>query len=193
MKKRYENGGEVDALEAANASEEAQEIADSLKRGAPGTSETITPSKPAAKATPKAAPKPTPMVGKGRREDGPPVGNAKRDFERSQDAKQPAKYESAYDRMNRTNREAGVDFDSMIGKLKKRLSGASDSGQDRILTGIKKKADENKFMGSTKMKSGGSVKPSSMGAVKQAKPSYGSASSRADGIATKGKTRGRYI
>ena len=40
---------------------------------------------------------------------------------------------------------------------------------------------------------GGSVKPSKMGAVKQAKPSYGSASSRADGIATKGKTRGRYI
>ena len=41
--------------------------------------------------------------------------------------------------------------------------------------------------------SGGSVKPSSMGGVKTAKPSFGSASSRADGIATKGKTRGRYI
>jgi len=51
---------------------------------------------------------------------------------------------------------------------------------------------DNSFPGS-KFKSGGSVKPSSMGAVKQAKPSYGSASSRADGIATKGKTRGRYI
>ena len=162
MKKRYEGGGEIDELEAANSSAESQEIADSIKRGTPGTSETITPSKPAPKAmpkaAPKAAPKPTPMMGKGRREDGPPVGYGKRDFETSQDKKP-----------------------------------SSNSGQDRILTGIKKKADENKFMGSTKMKSGGSVKPSSMGAVKQAKPSYGSASSRADGIASKGKTRGRYI
>ena len=49
-------------------------------------------------------------------------------------------------------------------------------GQDRILTGIKKNAGVNKFMGSTGMKSGGSV---------------GAASRRADGIATKGKTRCR--
>jgi hypothetical protein len=48
--------------------------------------------------------------------------------------------------------------------------------QDRILTGIKKKADENKFMGSTGLKKGGSVS---------------SASKRADGIAIKGKTRGK--
>ena len=48
-------------------------------------------------------------------------------------------------------------------------------GQDRILTGIKKKADENKFMGSTGLKSGGSVRSS--------------ASKRADGIAIRGKTR----
>ena len=37
MKKRYEGGGEIDAMEAANKSEEAMDIADSLKRGAPGT------------------------------------------------------------------------------------------------------------------------------------------------------------
>ena len=48
-------------------------------------------------------------------------------------------------------------------------------GQDRILTGIKKKADENKFMGSTGLKRGGSVRSS--------------ASKRADGIAIRGKTR----
>ena len=89
--------------------------------------------------------------------------------------KKPApKYETPYDRMNRTNREAGIDFDSAIGKLKKRITGASDSGQDRILTGIRKKSDENKFMGSTGMKSGGKVS---------------SASKRADGIAIRGKTR----
>jgi hypothetical protein len=89
--------------------------------------------------------------------------------------KKPAsKYETPYDRMNRTNRESGVDFDSMLGKLKNRITGASDRGQDRILTGIKKKSDENKFMGSTGMKSGGKVS---------------SASKRADGIAIRGKTR----
>ena len=89
--------------------------------------------------------------------------------------KKPApKYETPYDRMNRSNRESGIDFDSMVGKLKSRITGASDRGQDRILTGIKKKSDENKFMGSTGMKSGGKVS---------------SASNRADGIAIRGKTR----
>jgi hypothetical protein len=89
--------------------------------------------------------------------------------------KKPApKYETPYDRMNRSNREAGTDFDSMVGKLKNRITGASDRGQDRILTGIKKKSDENKFMGSTGMKSGGKVS---------------SASKRADGCAIRGKTR----
>jgi len=88
--------------------------------------------------------------------------------------KPAAKYETPYDRMNRTNRDAGIDFDSVVDKVKKRITGASDSGQDRILTGIKKKSDENKFMGSTGMKSGGKVS---------------SASKRADGIAIRGKTR----
>ena len=46
--------------------------------------------------------------------------------------------------------------------------------QDRILTGLKKKSDENKFMGSTGLKGGGKVS---------------SASRRADGIAIRGKTR----
>jgi len=89
--------------------------------------------------------------------------------------KKPApRYETSYDRMNRSNRESGIDFDSMVGKLKDRITGASDRGQDRILTGIKKKSDENKFMGSTNMKSGGKVS---------------SASKRADGCAIRGKTR----
>jgi hypothetical protein len=93
--------------------------------------------------------------------------------------KKPApRYETSYDRMNRSNRESGIDFDSMVGKLKDRITGASDRGQDRILTGIKKKADENKFMGSTGMKSGGKVS---------------SASKRADGCAIKGKTRGKMM
>ena len=46
-----------------------------------------------------------------------------------------------------------------------------------------------------KMKKGGSVKSSAskMGKVKTAKPSMGGASKRADGIAMKGKTKGRFV
>ena len=64
MKKRYEDGGEIDAMEAVNKSEEAMDIADSMKRGAPGTSETVkaTPKKAAPKAAPKAAAKETPKA-----------------------------------------------------------------------------------------------------------------------------------
>jgi hypothetical protein len=47
-------------------------------------------------------------------------------------------------------------------------------------------------MGTLNMKKGGVV-PSKMGAVKTAKPSMGSASSRADGIAQKGKTKGKLL
>jgi hypothetical protein len=44
-----------------------------------------------------------------------------------------------------------------------------------------------------RMKRGGAVKASKMGTVKQAKPSMGSASKRADGIAQRGKTKGRVL
>ena len=43
------------------------------------------------------------------------------------------------------------------------------------------------------MKKGGKVGASKMGKVKTSKPSMGSASKRADGIATKGKTRGKMV
>ena len=43
------------------------------------------------------------------------------------------------------------------------------------------------------MKRGGKVKASKMGSVKTAKPSMGSASRRGDGIAQRGKTKGRYL
>lgn len=45
--------------------------------------------------------------------------------------------------------------------------------------------------GASGFKRGGSIKASSMGKVKQAKPSMGSASRRGDGIAQRGKTRGK--
>jgi len=46
-------------------------------------------------------------------------------------------------------------------------------------------------MPETAFKRGGSVKPSKMGSVRTSKPSMSSASSRADGIASRGKTRGK--
>jgi len=84
-------------------------------------------------------------------------------------------YETPYARRNRENRDAGIDFDSMVNKVKKYFSGAADRDQSRILTNLKStKTNEDKFMG---------------GYAKGGKVS--SASSRADGIAVKGKTRGR--
>ena len=64
MRKRYDEGGEVDAMEAANKSEEAQDIASSISRGAAGTSETVkaTPKKAAAKPAAKAEPAPAPKA-----------------------------------------------------------------------------------------------------------------------------------
>jgi len=44
----------------------------------------------------------------------------------------------------------------------------------------------------SKMKNGGGV-ATKMGAVKTAKPAMGSASKRADGIAVKGKTKGKML
>jgi hypothetical protein len=58
--------------------------------------------------------------------------------------------------------------------------------------GIAKPMPTAKEMGTLNMKKGGVV-PSKMGAVKTAKPSMGSASSRADGIAQKGKTKGMLL
>ena len=58
--------------------------------------------------------------------------------------------------------------------------------------GITKPMPTAKEMGTLNMKKGGAV-PSKMGAVKTAKPSMGSASSRADGIAQKGKTKGKLL
>ena len=58
-------------------------------------------------------------------------------------------------------------------------------------TGEKKPAFLNKG-GMAKMAMGGGVK-AKMGAVKTGKPAMGSASSRADGVAVKGKTKGKML
>ena len=86
-------------------------------------------------------------------------------------------YETPFDRTNRQNREQGKDFDSLVGKLKNRITGASERHEGRKPLPLKSTKSESGYtgMGSTKMAKGGS------------------ASSRADGAAMRGKTRGRLI
>jgi hypothetical protein len=133
MKRRYEDGGEIDAMQAANASDEAMDIADSMRRGAPGTSETMRATKPMRKSAPKAASK----------------------------SEARAKAETDETKMSLAERA------KMSRERARAGSGPTDtrSVSDRIRSA----------MG---MKSGGSV---------------GSASRRADGIATKGKTKGTMV
>jgi hypothetical protein len=179
MKKRYEDGGEIDALEAANKSEEAMDIADSMKRGAPGMSETVkaTP-KAMPKAMPKAAPKPAPKA-----ESKPTPKPAIKASDMPADESKM----SLADRMKMSRERArsgsGTTDTRSVGERLRSAFAGKDRGGNTVDFG-------GSGMG---MKRGGSVKPSKMGAVKQAKPSYGSASSRADGIASKGKTRGKFI
>lgn len=96
------------------------------------------------------------------------------------------KYQSLQDReieAEAKRRSEGRPFygDSFLSQgikaIKERISGnaSGERGQGRVLKDARIKADEQKFMGSG-MKKGGSVS---------------SASKRADGIATKGKTKGR--
>ena len=77
------------------------------------------------------------------------------------------KYETPYDRMNRRNREEAA-----------ARSSAAPRGQDRILRDVRPGQVNPKTMLPTGMKKGGSV---------------GKASSRADGIAQRGKTKGRLV
>lgn len=65
-------------------------------------------------------------------------------------------YETPYDRSRREDREAGRDFDSLVGSLKDRIATAGERG--RALPLKSTKADKNEFMGSTGLKKGGSVK-----------------------------------
>jgi len=51
-------------------------------------------------------------------------------------------------------------------------------------------AEKKRVVGDIKKMKSGGVAASKMGSVKTAKPKMGSASKRADGVATKGKTRG---
>jgi pyruvate,orthophosphate dikinase len=197
MKKRYEYGGEIDAMEEANnrsemtprrvslpprgpkemgdasAAEEAGQFGDA------GTSRIV---KATPKAMPKAASKPAakPAAKAESKSEYKPAIKAS---EMPADESKMSVAERA--KMSRERARAGsgtTDTRSVGERLRSALAGKDRGGNTVDFAGS--------GMG---MKRGGSVKPSKMGGVKTAKPSFGSASSRADGIASKGKTRGKYI
>lgn len=169
MKKRqfrFDEGGDV--MEAINASADAQDIASSMEAG------------PKNEDTPKASKSKERIVSKKELEDS---GLTLREFlNRERGLKARGKKEESKPEPKKREQETMRDrAESYVAKraAQRAEDAAKDTkprGQDRILTGIKKNAGVNKFMGSTGMKSGGSV---------------GAASRRADGIATKGKTRCR--
>jgi hypothetical protein len=160
MKKRYEDGGEVDAMEEANNRSEMTPRRVSLPPRAPkemgdasaaeeagqfgdaGSSRTV-------KATPKAAPKPAPKA------ESKPAPKA--------EPKPAAKAAASNDvtKMSVADRAKASREKARAG------SGSTDT-----------RSVGERLRSAFGMKSGGSV---------------GSASRRADGIATKGKTRGKYI
>ena len=158
MKKRYEDGGEIDALEAANKSEESQDIADSMKRGAPGMSETVKAKpkampKPAAKPAAKAAPAPAPKAA---------APKAAAD-----ESKMSVADRAKASRERARAGSGSTDTRSVGERLRSAFAGKDRGGNSVDFAGT--------GMG---MKRGGSV---------------GSASRRADGIATKGKTKGAMV
>jgi hypothetical protein len=181
MKKRYEDGGEIDAMEAANKSEEAMDIAKSVGAGARNMD--------VPKAKPKAKPKAAADSEIARMKNRAKAAEMPSGVGRGKSAEMPADVTkmSVADRAKRSREMArsgsGTTDTRSVGERLRSAFAGKDRGGNSV-----------DFAGSGMgMKRGGSVKPSSMGSVKTAKPSSGSASRRADGIATKGKTRGKYI
>ena len=165
MKKRYEEGGEVDALEAANNSADAQEIAG--EAALKGMRDSETSKRMRGAETPKK------QVASKVRDTGDDVA---RMLAR---APKPAMRQETFAEREKAKFDEGQRIMAAKRAASAEAGAASDANrQSRILTGMKKKPDQNKFMGNTGLKSGGSVS---------------SASKLADGCCTKGKTKGKYL
>ena len=146
MKKRYEDGGEIDAMEEANKREDmGLKNPNAKEYGESGTSYTT-------KAAPKAAPKPAAKAAP-KLIDPSNIRSGRRSDEESQMAPADKTKMSVSERA----------------KASRESARAGSGPTDRRSVGERLKSAFG-------MKSGGSV---------------GSASRRADGIATKGKTRGK--
>jgi hypothetical protein len=144
MRKRYNEGGDIDAMEAINYSDEARDIAESVGTGARNMD--VSKAKPMRKAASKPAAK---LI------DPSNIRSGRRSDEESQKTSADETKMSLAERakMSRERARAG--------------SGPTD-----------KRSVSERIRSAIGMKSGGSV---------------GSASRRADGCATKGKTKGTMI
>jgi hypothetical protein len=171
-KRRYDEGGEVDPMEAANASAESQDIAKSMGAG------------PKMQEASKAAPKPR-IVSKKELEDS---GLSLRDYlNRERGLKRRAEKDpTAGDSPDRAAQEAADAIDPgrdmrVPRRYNSIMERSPQERDDMLKLGLQRQAAERamkefKAKKTAGMKSGGSVS---------------SASRRADGIATKGKTRGK--
>jgi len=146
MRKRYNEGGDIDAMEAINYSDEARDIAESVGTGARNMD--IPKAKPIRKAASKPAAKAAPKL-----IDPSNIRSGRREFEESQMAPADKTKMSVSERAKASRESARAG------------SGTTD-----------RRSVSERLRSAMGMKSGGSV---------------GSASRRADGIATKGKTRGK--
>ena len=164
MKKRYEGGGEIDAMEAINYSDEARDIAESVGTGARNMDV------PKAKPMRKAASKPAVKL-----IDPSNIRSGRREFEESQIA--PKLIDPSNIRSGRRDYEDSQK--TPVDETKLSLSERMKLSRARSKAGsgpTDKRSVNERVRSMFGMKSGGSVS---------------SASRRADGIATKGKTRGR--
>jgi len=153
MKKRYEGGGEIDDMEEANKrTDRTLSNPNAKEYGEAGTSYST---KAAAKSAPKAVAK----------AESKPASKAAADETKMSVA------DRAKASRERARAGSGTTDTRSVGERLRSAFAGKDRGGNTV-----------DFGGSgLGMKRGGSVKPSKMGGVKTAKPSFGSASSRADG------------
>lgn len=203
----------MDELEAANQSQDAMDIRDSLMRGAPGTSETVTPSAQSLARVQKAV-----RGGSGITPIPTSKGGKKEDFVQSKSKSNPVYDLDARSAPEIKSTSQGT-YRDLSGKVQKKMSQEDRDAEmaarrESVMSGLRgigssisdlaTKARQNyqstlpvsrqvqrerdQAMARGNLKGGGKVVKMAKGGVTRS-----SASSRADGIATKGYTKGRCI
>jgi len=196
-----------DPLEAANSSQDAMDIRDSLTRGAPGTSETIKPTVTSPRMkTPAVRPRTTPMTGSGGGR-GPAAGEAEA-YRQKQFDEANARAKTPEGRAERAKMESSQALEAVrpeeavIGGGGLKTVAAMARGLANRKGAAKLAEYSTPQIGMSRpmlpkpgqtygegfvmnRKKGGEIKMAKGGMARS------SASSRADGIASKGKTRGR--
>jgi hypothetical protein len=189
-----------DPLEAANSSQDAIDIRDSLTRGAPGTSETIKPTVTSPRMKTPAVRKPMTGSGSGGGR-GPAAGEAEayrqRQYDEANARARTPEGKAERERMESSQAlEAVRPEEAMIGGGGLKTVAAMARGlANRKVAGEKLKDYMTPQIGYEPLKLGNEALKlrKNGGAIKMAKGGMtrSSASSRGDGIASRGKTKGR--